>query len=94
MRGLVRLTTLPVVSGEVERQVPEAAEVFLDHVGYFVTDLDLAGDALVRLGCQVSPIKVHINNQGGRLVPAGISNRLARLRRGSLEVLAATQDTP
>lgn len=78
----------------VDRQVAEDDEVFLDHVGYFVSDLQQAGDALERLGFQVSAVNVQYNqDEDGELTPSGTSNRLVRLRRGFIEVLAATHDT-
>ena len=77
------------------RQLPVGEEVFLDHVGYFTHDLDAAGAQLERLGFAVSPINLQQNADAeGRLKPSGTSNRLAVLRRGFLEVLAATHDTP
>ncbi len=79
----------------LDRQLPSADEVFLDHVGYFVADLKSAGTTLERLGFQVSALNVQTNAIAtGELVPSGTSNRLARLRRGYLEMLAATHDTP
>ena len=50
---------------------------------------------LQRLGFQVSAVNVQTNaDASGNLTPSGTSNRLARLRRGYLEMLAATHDTP
>lgn len=78
-----------------DRQLPEGDEVFLDHVGLFVRDLAEAGQRMERLGFQVSQINVQTNADAhGVLTPSGTSNRLARLRRGYLEILAATHDTP
>ena len=79
----------------VDAQLPEGNQVFLCHVGYFVADLADAGAAFERLGFQVSPINVlsHADAEG-RQAPGGTSNRLVRLRRGFLELLAATHDTP
>jgi len=78
-----------------DRQLPVGNEVFLDHVGYFTADLGVAGAQLERLGFVVSPINLQQNaDADGRLKPSGTSNRLAVLRRGFLEVLAATHDTP
>lgn len=83
------------MSGWVARQLPEADEVFLDHVGYFVADLDAAGRQLERLGFRVSLVNVQTNaDETGALKPSGTSNRLARLRYGFIEILAATHDTP
>jgi hypothetical protein len=78
-----------------ERQLPERDEVFIDHVGYFVADLDAAGAQLEKLGFRVSLVNVQTNaDQNGELKPSGTSNRLARLKFGFLEILAATHDTP
>lgn len=79
----------------VDRQLPRGNEVFLDHIGFFAADLDKAGRQLERLGFQVSPINLQQNPDArGILRPSGTSNRLAMLRRGFIEVLAATHDTP
>ena len=79
----------------IARQLPQREEVFLDHVGYFVHDLDAAGAQLERLGFRVSLTNVQTNaNAKGELVPSGTSNRLARLKFGFIEMLAATHDTP
>jgi catechol 2,3-dioxygenase-like lactoylglutathione lyase family enzyme len=79
----------------ISRQLPEKAEVFIDHVGYFVADLEAAGAQLERLGFRVSLVNVQTNADArGELKPSGTSNRLARLRFGFLEILAATHDTP
>lgn len=78
-----------------DRQLPHGDEVFLDHVGYFVADLDAAGAQLERLGFRVSLTNVQTNaDANGELKPSGTSNRLARLKRGFIEILAATHDTP
>ena len=78
-----------------DQQLPTGNEVFLDHDGYFVRDLEAAGTQLTRLGFNVSPINLQQNaDAAGVLRPSGTSNRLASLRRGFIEVLAATHDTP
>jgi hypothetical protein len=78
-----------------DRQLPQGGEVFLDHVGFFVDDLRSAGQRLERLGFQVSPINLQQNaDEKGALRPSGTSNRVARLRRGFIELLAATHETP
>lgn len=78
-----------------DRQLPQGDEVFLDHVGYFVHDLDVAGAQLERLGFRVSAVNVQTNaDPSGVLKPSGTSNRLAKLKFGFLEMLAATHDTP
>jgi hypothetical protein len=79
----------------IDRQLPQGDEIFLDHVGYFVADLEAAAHRLRRLGFQVSPLNVQHNaNERGDLVPTGTSNRLALLERGFIETLAATGETP
>lgn len=81
--------------GWVDRQVPEGDEIFYDHIGYFVPDLKTAGAQLEKLGFQVSGINIQYNdNEAGELIPTGTSNRLAKLNRGFIEVLAATGESP
>src|SRR5262249_25840267 len=83
------------VSGWADRQLPQGDELFVDHVGYFVPDLQAAGAQLERLGFCVSLVNVQTNADAtGALNPSGTSNRLAKLRRGFIEILAATHDTP
>jgi hypothetical protein len=78
-----------------DRQLPQRNEVFLDHVGYFVADLAAAGTQFERLGFRVSLTNVQTNADAkGELKPSGTSNRLAKLKFGFLEILAATHDTP
>ena len=78
-----------------DRQLPRGEEIFLDHVGYFTADLAVAGKQVERLGFQVSPVNLHQNADAqGLLRTSGTSNRIAMLRRGFIEVLAATHDTP
>ncbi len=77
------------------RQLPRGDEVFIDHVGYFVHDLEAAGAQLERLGFRVSLVNVQTNaDASGALKPSGTSNRLAKVKFGFLEILAATHDTP
>ncbi|MEJ0076397.1 MAG: VOC family protein [Alphaproteobacteria bacterium] len=79
----------------IARQLPERGEVFVDHVGYFVHDLEAVGAQLARLGFRVSAVNVQTNaDASGALKPSGTSNRLAKLKLGFLEMLAATHDTP
>src|SRR5215213_5916328 len=78
-----------------DRQLPQDEEVFLDHVGYFVSGLAAAGARLERLGFGVSLANVQTNaDASGALKPSGTSNRLAKLKRGFIEILAGTHDTP
>lgn len=79
----------------IDRQLPQGDEIFLDHAGYFVADLEAAAHQLRRLGFQISPLNVQHNaNEHGELVPTGTSNRLALLEHGFIEMLAATGETP
>lgn len=78
-----------------DRQLPLEDEVFLDHVGFFVADMDEAARGFERLGFTVSEQNTHYNaNAAGELVPAGTVNRLITFGAGYLEVLAASADTP
>jgi hypothetical protein len=78
----------------VDRQIPQGDEIFYDHVGYFVPDLATAGAQLEKLGFQVSGTNIQYNeNSAGELVLSGTSNRLVKLNRGFIEVLAATSDS-
>ena len=78
----------------VYRQSPEGDEIFYDHIGYFVPDLEIAGTQLEKLGFQVSDINIQYNeNAAGELHPTGTSNKLAKLNLGFIEVLAATSES-
>lgn len=69
-------------------QTPEGEQIFLDHVGWFVPDMDEASAAFGRLGFPLTPFTVHMNEQpDGSRVPSGTANRCAMIRRGYLEVL-------
>lgn len=71
-----------------EPQTPQAGQIFLDHVGWFVPDMDAASDAFNRLGFPLTPFTVHMNEQpDGSRVPSGTANRCAMIRRGYLEIL-------
>jgi catechol 2,3-dioxygenase-like lactoylglutathione lyase family enzyme len=86
---------MPAAASWTDRQLPIGDEVFLDHVGLFVPDLEAAGRRLERLGFGVSPINLQQNADAtGALQPSGTSNRLAVMRRGFIEILAATHETP
>jgi hypothetical protein len=70
--------------------------MFLDHVGHFVRDPDAASKALARAGFAPTPVSVQVNPDpaGGSPRPTGTGNVTAMLRRGYLEVLFKTADTP
>ncbi|MEQ9122146.1 MAG: VOC family protein [Alphaproteobacteria bacterium] len=78
-----------------ERQTPKGDEVFLDHVGWFVVDLDAAAAQLKRLGFVVSAENVHMNRApDGSTAPSGTVNRLATPDLGYLEFLGSRGDAP
>lgn len=81
-----------------ERQTPAAGEIYLDHVGWFVPNMETAGAAFERLGFVLTPFVAQKNADpaGGPPQPAGTGNRCAMLRRGYLEILATVPglDTP
>jgi len=75
-------------------QLPEPGAVFLDHVAHFVPVMDAAAAALERCGFRLTPFTAQTNRVGGESLPAGTANRCAMFRRGYVEILAATVDTP
>lgn len=79
-------------------QIPSPGEIFLDHVGWFVPDIEDAASAFERLGFALTPFAAQHNADpdGGPPVPAGTGNRCAMLRRGYLEILTpvAGVETP
>ena len=78
----------------IDRQIPQGDEIFYDHIGYFVSDLEDAGTKLEKLGFQISNINIQYNQDAqGILHLTGTSNRVAKLNRGYIEVLAATSKT-
>lgn len=76
---------------EADRQLPIGEEIFLDHVGHFVRDPVAAGAALKRAGFAPTPVSVQSNPDGS---PTGTGNITAMFRRGYMEVLFKTADTP
>ena len=57
----------------IDRQSPEDDQIFYDHIGYFVPDLEVAGVQLEKLGFQVSGINTQYNKSAaGDLVLTGI----------------------
>jgi hypothetical protein len=85
------LTANRASSSEIDRQLPIGAEIFLDHVGHFVRDPEAAGRALARAGFAPTPQSVQSNPDG---TPTGTGNVTAMFRRGYIEVLFKTADTP
>ena len=78
------------------RQLPAGEEIFLDHIGYFVPDIEAAARALARVGFAPTPVSIQVNpDQGGgptRLT--GTGNVTAMFSQGYIEVLFKTADTP
>lgn len=76
------------------RQLPTGDELFLDHVGYFLADLEGAAARFERLGFTVSPVNIHYNSADGELVRSGTANRLITFEAGYIEALGQVADTP
>ncbi len=77
----------------IEPQTPAGGQIFLDHVGWFVPDMDAAHAAFEKLGFPMTPFTVHTNEQAdGSRLPSGTANRCAMIRRGYLEVLVSVPD--
>lgn len=79
-----------------DRQLPLGDEIFLDHVGYFVSDRDAARSALARAGFAPTPVSIQVSPDlsGGAPTPTGTGNLTAMFARGYVEVLFKTADTP
>jgi hypothetical protein len=81
----------------VNRQTPNSGEIFLDHIGWYVPDLEREGAAFERLGFILTPITPHSHeNAAGDRIPSGTANRCAMLSHGYLEILTHVPelDTP
>ena len=78
------------------RQLPLGAEIFLDHVGFFVRDVEAASRALRRAGFAPTPPSIQVNPDpnGGTPRLTGTGNITAMLSQGYIEVLFKTADTP
>ena len=76
------------------KQLPTGNELFLDHVGYFLADLEGAAARFERLGFTVSPVNIHYNSADGELVRSGTANRLIVFEAGYIEALGQVADTP
>jgi hypothetical protein len=76
---------------EVDRQLAQGEEIFLDHVGHFVADREAASHALARCGFAPTPVSIQVNPDG---TPTGTGNVCAMFARGYVEVLFKTATTP
>ncbi|MEC7489127.1 MAG: VOC family protein [Pseudomonadota bacterium] len=89
-RGMV---TFMMANNPSEEQTPGPGEIFLDHVGWFVPDIDQASSAFELLGFPLTPFTIHMNEHpDGSRLPSGTANRCAMIRRGYLEILTRLPD--
>ena len=73
----------------ITRQLPEGDATFLDHVAFFVPDMEAAAAALKRLGFTPTPFTRQFNQTPDGAVPAGMANRCLMLRQGYVELLTS-----
>jgi hypothetical protein len=92
----MRSLEMPQAPPALDSQLPLGDEIFLDHIGLFVPDVEAAGAALVRAGFTPAPVSVQVNPDanGGPLRLTGTGNVTAMFRQGYIEVLFKTADTP
>ncbi len=78
------------------RQLPQGDDIFLDHHGHFVPDMDAASQALERLGFKLTPYTAHSMRTAPDEdpKPSGTGNRCIMLRESYIEVLCAVGDAP
>lgn len=71
-------------------------QVYLDHVGLFVTNFINSAEQLNHLGFTLTPFVTHMNaaESGAAPMPSGTGNHCAMFQEGYLEVLGRTSDTP
>jgi hypothetical protein len=83
-------------AGEADRQLPLGEEIFLDHLAHFVRDPQAAGRALARAGFAPAPLSIQSNPDpdGGPPRLTGTGNITVMFRRGYVEVLFKSSDTP
>jgi hypothetical protein len=77
---------------EIDRQLPHGTEIFLDHVAHFVRDPASAAAALGRAGFTTTPVSIQVDRDQG--TPTGTGNVTSMFRRGYIEVLFKTAETP
>jgi hypothetical protein len=77
-------------------QTPRAGKLTLDHVAHFLPDLETAARDFEKLGFTLTPFSAqsHRLEPGGPLVPAGSGNRCIMFKRGYIECLTPTAETP
>jgi hypothetical protein len=79
---------------DIDRQLPHGDEIFLDHIAHFVRDRDAASRALAAAGFTTTPVSIQVNQDQGTTQPTGTGNVTAMFRRGYIEILFKTADTP
>lgn len=83
---------------ETDRQTAGKGEIFLDHVGWFLPDLEHSLEVFEALGFILTPMSIHghQNPDTGVRERVGSANRLAMLPLGYLEFLMPVEgtDTP
>jgi hypothetical protein len=84
------------VPPEADRQLPLGEEIFLDHLAHFVRDAESAGHALTRAGFAPAPLSIQSNPDphGGPPQLTGTGNMTVMFRRGYVEILFKTSETP
>lgn len=76
-----------------QRQTPAPGEIFLDHVGWYVPDIALAGTTFEQLGFRLTPVTPHTHESAsGERTRSGTANRCAMIELGYLEILCAMPD--
>ena len=87
---------MPQPPPALDSQLPLGEEIFLDHVGHFVPDVEAARQALTRAGFAPTPVSIQVNPDpdGGAPRLTGTGNVTAMFARGYVEVLFKTADTP
>jgi hypothetical protein len=81
---------------EADRQLPLEEEIFLDHLAHFVREPEAAGRALVQAGFAPAPLSIQSNPDpaGGPPQLTGTGNVTVMFRRGYVEILFKTSETP
>lgn len=76
-----------------DRQAPEPGEIFLDHIGWYIADMDACCAVFERLGFVLTPYTEHSHaDAAGNRKLSGTANRCAMTERGYLEFLTAVPD--
>ena len=79
-------------------RLPGPGEIYLDHMGWYVPNLEDVARAFGRLGFPLTPVALHgdADPKTDNIIPQGSANRLAMLEHGYLEFLTDVDgtDTP